>query len=223
MAGSPQIVAKEPCQADSPTPPVRRRGRPSPDQTRQRQHAVIAAARYEFIEKGYRATAMQAIAARAGVSKRSLYLWHADKAALFRACIADGVEQLDLPSLDRETDLERGLSLFAAALLSALSAEPAFGMGALLMHEGRDFPELSRAVEQGHARMLAPLVAFLDRHGAQDGARLAHLFESVLLSDLQQRMVLGQPAPSPQEATVSVQDAVRLFVHGLSGWPMRPG
>jgi len=217
MPGSPQTIAAASRQAELPAPPVRRRGRPSPDQTRQRQHAVIAAARCEFIEKGYRATAMQAIAARAGVSKRSLYLWHADKAALFRACIADGVEQLDLPSLDCETDLERGLTLFAAALLSALSAEPAFGMGALLMHEGRDFPELARAVEQGHARMLAPLVAFLERHGAQNGARLAHLFESMLLSDLQQRMVLGQPAPSPENAAVSVEDTVRLFLHGMIG------
>lgn len=202
-----------------PAPP-KRRGRPSRDQSLLRRRAVISAARSEFIEKGYRAATMDAIAARADVAKRSLYLWHADKAALFRACVIDGVHHLDLPSLVTETDLERGLLQFSRALLSALSADYAYGMGALLMHEGRDFPELAHAVAQSHIVILEPLIAFFQRHGvsAADGPRLANLFEAMLLSDLQQRMVLDLPAREPAALGRRAEDTVRLFLHGIGGW-----
>jgi AcrR family transcriptional regulator len=163
---------------------------------------VLNAARAEFIEKGFRAATMDDIAVRANVSKRSLYSWHADKAALFRACAVEG-----------------GLTQYATVLLDALSDHYAFGMGSLLMREGRDFPDIPDAVEQGHQYILEPLTTFLDEKGfGESSARLSRLFESLLVSDLQQRMVLGLSPPTKEESEVRIADSVRLFLYGASAW-----
>src|SRR4051812_2611515 len=79
---------------------AKRLGRPSQEESRDRQDAVILAARSEFLRRGYRAATMKDIAAAAGVSKRSLYLWHRDKAALFQNCVFKGAVDLNLPKLD---------------------------------------------------------------------------------------------------------------------------
>ena len=57
------------------------------NQTLAKKARLLLIAREQFIAQGYRAVTMESIAQMAGVSKRSLYLWHDDKAALFRACL----------------------------------------------------------------------------------------------------------------------------------------
>jgi AcrR family transcriptional regulator len=198
---------------------VSRRGRPSANEAQRRRDKVLNAARAEFIEKGFRAATMDDIAVRANVSKRSLYSWHADKAALFRACAVEGARDLALAVLDPALDLEGGLTQYATVLLDALSDHYAFGMGSLLMREGRDFPDIPDAVEQGHQYILEPLTTFLDEKGfGESSARLSRLFESLLVSDLQQRMVLGLSPPTKEESEVRIADSVRLFLYGASAW-----
>jgi AcrR family transcriptional regulator len=70
-----------------------RRGRPSPESTRQRMAHLLEVARDIFVRRGYRATTMDEVATAAGVTKRTLYAWHRDKEALFRACIVAGAER----------------------------------------------------------------------------------------------------------------------------------
>lgn len=68
---------------DSPAPRKRRKdARPS---------ELSAAALALFVEKGFAATRLEDIAARAGVSKGTLYLYFDSKEALFKAVIQDGV------------------------------------------------------------------------------------------------------------------------------------
>lgn len=59
---------------------------------------VSAAALELFVEKGFAATRLDDIAARAGVSKGTLYLYFDNKEALFEAVIREGV----LPLVDRD-------------------------------------------------------------------------------------------------------------------------
>jgi TetR/AcrR family transcriptional regulator, mexJK operon transcriptional repressor len=90
--------------------------------------AVLCAAREEFASNGYHATTVDAIARRAGVSKRTVYFWHADKAALFDACVLDGASSLSLPKLEVGDRWEEDLAQFGKAMLHALSSDYAIGM-----------------------------------------------------------------------------------------------
>jgi AcrR family transcriptional regulator len=64
----------------------RPRAKPGPRQQRSeaRQQAIVAAAFEEFSARGFAATRIEVIAARAGVAKGTIYLYFADKEALFR-------------------------------------------------------------------------------------------------------------------------------------------
>lgn len=69
-------------------PPTRRRGRPSAEDSAAITDAILAAATKEFIANGFDGTAMESVAARAGVPKTTLYKRFADKAELMKAVLA---------------------------------------------------------------------------------------------------------------------------------------
>src|SRR4026207_2480642 len=60
-----------------------------------RKHArpeeITAAALESFVERGYAATRLEDIAARAGISKGTLYLYFANKEDLFKAVVREGL------------------------------------------------------------------------------------------------------------------------------------
>lgn len=71
-----------------PTPPPRRRGRRGNPAAR--RQAILEAALALFLEEGF-ATPLEAVAKRAGVAKGTIYLYFADKQALFRALVQDSI------------------------------------------------------------------------------------------------------------------------------------
>jgi AcrR family transcriptional regulator len=75
-----------------------RRGRPKSVDEDARRHAILRAAHAVFVEDGFERATTAAIAARAKVSKRSIYENFADKAELFAAIIRGHQHLiLDLP------------------------------------------------------------------------------------------------------------------------------
>jgi AcrR family transcriptional regulator len=62
---------------------------------------LIAAALDLFVERGFAATRLDEVAARAGVSKGTLYLYFASKEELFKAVIQQGI----LPVLDHGEEM----------------------------------------------------------------------------------------------------------------------
>lgn len=72
-----------------PATTTRRRGRKgNPEGRRQ---AILEAAIELFLAQGFAATTLDAVAQRAGVAKGTIYLYFADKEALFRALVQDMV------------------------------------------------------------------------------------------------------------------------------------
>ncbi len=195
-------------------------GRPSAAETKERIEAVIQAARLEFMANGYRATKMDDIAARSGVSKRSLYFWYADKAALFRACVLEGAQQLPLPTLDTGHDFEDGLFAYTFALAQAMTSDYSFGMYSLLMREGREFPEIAMAIDQGRQYIMAPIGRFLEVKGItpETSSRLTTMFVTMAFSDIQLRMTFGHNPPTADMTKETVRDSVRIFVRGLKAF-----
>lgn len=129
---------------------------------------IVAAALACFAERGFGATRLDDVAARAGVSKGTLYLYFAGKEDLFRAVVRDSV----LPFLARaETEaaafegptpalLERLVGMFMHLLATTrLGVIPK-----LVIAESGQFPDLARFyVDEVVTRGLRQIGAILRR------------------------------------------------------------
>jgi len=109
---------------------------------------LAAAALALFVEKGFAATRLEDVAARAGVSKGTLYLYFDSKEALFKEVVRANI----LPAL---AEAEKRMQAFGGStpellhLLvqqwwQVLDASPIGGMPKLMFSEARNFPELAR-------------------------------------------------------------------------------
>ena len=77
-----------------------------------RPSELTAAALDLFVEKGYAATRLEEVAARAGVSKGTLYLYFDSKEALFKAVVREGLVPL----------IEEGETLVVSAAAGAVGS-----------------------------------------------------------------------------------------------------
>lgn len=185
--------------------------------------AVIAVARAAFMENGFGATRMDEIARLAGVSKRSLYLWHADKAALFSAVIDDQALDFKLPELDPRQDLHGNLRRYSLALLHGLSSDYAFRMGRILGREGWQFPDVDRINARVFVLVAEPLQRILRHFGvpAVQATRAGDFFLAMLLNEHRRRTISGEEPLNENQISAEVDDAVTLFLNGLQTNPPR--
>lgn len=201
-------------------PSSARRGRPSAEETRRRSAHLLQVARGIFVRRGYRATTMDEVAAAAGVTKRTLYAWHQDKEALFRACVMLGAERFPRLEPDADCDVGPALEAYVLALHAELTREDSYGMGALFLREAADFPELAGSIQRGHLDFLIePLARFLRRHGLEEPGSVEStmLFVAMALSPLHNAMLVGMPLPTPPAVTAHARRCVRVFLRGAGG------
>lgn len=109
---------------------------------------LTAAALELFVEKGYAATRLDEVAARAGVSKGTLYLYFDGKEALFKAVVREGLlpalaegEKLVAGYQGRSEDLLREVML---GMWRLIGAQRIGGIPKLVFAEARNFPEIAR-------------------------------------------------------------------------------
>jgi AcrR family transcriptional regulator len=167
------------------------------------------------VSRGYRQTTMASIAAAAGVTKRTLYLWHEDKAALFRACLAAGTARfptIDPTALAVAAELER----YLIALVSELSAEHSNAMGRLFLRESGDFPELAPMVQRSYSEsIIDPLATFLRAKGLEQPASLdrTELLAAMALAPVHNSLLLGRPMPDRATVEAHVDLVVGVFLN----------
>jgi AcrR family transcriptional regulator len=111
-----------------------------------RREAILAAALDEFSKQGFAATRMDDVARRAGVAKGTIYLYFADKEALFqelvRAMLGPLVANLDklrMTDIPVRTALEGFANLFVTGLYGTRRRDVA----QLVISEGARFPKLA--------------------------------------------------------------------------------
>lgn len=119
-------------------PPVNSPGRPG------KRAAVLAAARATFLSEGYARSSMDAVAAAAQVSKRTVYNHFPDKEALFVAVIEDTVRPV--------------LAEFLAMLDRHLSDVEVDGLRGALVAFGRDWVDTTVRFPE-HAALLRLVIA----------------------------------------------------------------
>ena len=151
---------------------------------RKRQQ-ILAAARELFLADGFERTSMDAIAARAEVSKRTVYDYYGDKRALLLEVVRHAVSALGLSvdaaieaNLSEVDELEPALIGFARAITSsAMGSADYSALMRLLTKESSHLPELQDQNWAGLEPEEAVAIKFveLDRRGllAAPNARLA--------------------------------------------------
>lgn len=149
-----------------PLPPRRRRKEARPTE-------LTAAALELFVVKGFAATRLDEIAALAGVSKGTLYLYFDSKEALFEAVIREGI----LPIVDSAEALAAGHTGSSFDLLEAIiygwwdriGTTRLSGIPKLLVAEAQNFPEVARFYYENVIRRGRALIADALRRGMKAG------------------------------------------------------
>ncbi len=212
--------------APSKANPVKTKGHPG------KREAILTAALDVFLDCGYAAASVDAIAARAGVSKATIYAHFAGKEALFGTLIADRCDacfgRIEQPALD-ETGLRAALTKLARDFFDLVTAPEALAMFRVVVAEAARFPEVGRAFyAAGPAPGLEAITRFfaeIDRRGLLDipDPRLAaEYLVGMLRSDTYLSMLLGLSGPKrPVEAMID--GAVDLIMRGYAPRKPRPG
>lgn len=136
-----------------------------------KRQAVIAAAQRAFLEQGYASASMDAIAADAGVSKRTIYNHFPSKHDLFQAVVAglySGLTETERGRLPPDEAPEVVLPRFTRHLLAHLRSPEIQGLFRLIIAERLRFPELAQAF---YSEGKGPAFALLERYLADQNER----------------------------------------------------
>ena len=115
--------------------------------TDRKRAAVIAAAIEEFLAAGFDATSMDRIAARAGVSKRTVYNHFPGKEALFAAILRqlwDSSDSAETPAYSGSEPLRAQLLQLLLKKLSLLNNEAFLSLARVAIAAGIHSPERAR-------------------------------------------------------------------------------
>src|SRR6201991_957598 len=114
----------------------------------QRPGEIIEAALALFVEKGFAATRLDDMAARAGLSKAAIYLYFEDKMALFQGVIrqAIGSNLLTVKALTKAHQGPVGelIPPILDFMASRVEDTPVASIAKVVVAESRAFPEIGR-------------------------------------------------------------------------------
>jgi len=190
--------------------------------------AIVRAALDTFVRDGYTRASVDAIAAAAGVSKRTIYDYYGDKQTLFVATLhetmarhAADFQNLLVRTLGDVTDLEAALNRFGVAFATGIarSADRA-AILRLMIAEAPHFPAL-RSQPPGDT-VQSVLAARLAELGAQglldvpDPAEAAEFLGLLVSGRLNYRSLYGAvPVPDDEIARL-VAGGVRVFLRAYA-------
>jgi TetR/AcrR family transcriptional repressor of mexJK operon len=200
--------------------------------TETKKRAILDAARETFLTQGFTGTTMDQIAARASVSKQTVYKQFTDKEQLFRQIILDtmggavaGMIRGAALVLRTDDGPERDLVELAGNLIRAIWLPEVLQLRRLVIGVAGRFPELGAAYfEQGFAGGLDSLAASLEKLSERgvlrlDDARTAaeHLAGLVLWVPMNRAMFTGDDTPPPPAEVDRIATAgVRVFLAAYS-------
>ncbi len=200
-------------------------GRPCQEDAIKRDARLIEMAAQMFMERGFEATTIDAVADAASIGKATLYARYRDKAALFDAVFQRQIERWVIPLCDAATSpttvrVEDALLKVSRRLLEVALAPESIMVHRILISEANRFPELARiAHELGWQRSNAILAKML-LHFADDGQiavadpeLAAEQFLSLVVVR-QTRLALLGIATDPAQIERRMHAAVTLFLDG---------
>lgn len=114
----------------------------------ERPAQLLAAALDLFVERGFAGTRLDDVAARAGVSKGTLYLYFDTKEALFKAVVRDNIVALIARARDEASAFDGSTANLLRRLVTTwwteFASTTAGGITKLMVAESGNFPEITR-------------------------------------------------------------------------------
>ena len=197
-------------------------GRPRAGDIKKLNGNILAAAGELFLQHGFDATSMDAIAARGRISKRTLYSRYADKSSLFNAVIYDLLGRILVPIEtihDSDGELQAILLTLARDLIVHAVKPDLLAVHRVITFETQRRPEFGRWINDARRKPAIHLIArILERH--RDELRVAD-FEAVaeqfasLTFDASLQLASGGSMFTPREITERAGAAVDLFLAGV--------
>ena len=202
-------------------PPPRRHPAGSDPAMRSR---ILDGAAQVFLETGFDAASMNDICRTAGVSKSTLYVYFADKDALFEALIEqerarlfEGAEK----GLEDDVPLEDKLARYALRLSEILCSDAVIRAQRTIIAQSERKPDLSvRFYEGGAGRAHEPLRRLLDREvGAgtlviADTTLAAYQLTELCTAGIWRQRLFGKRTEPPDAALLAeqVSSAIDMFL-----------
>lgn len=199
----------------------RGRGRPPRDEVELRQ-AIVAAATWLLLNKGLSAASIEAVAAHAGLAKKTVYRFVANRedllAAVVRSWTDTYIEVAEVDAHDQREVIERLAEILLAISRRALSKE-AVGMYRLLVSDPSPRDDLLRAynangVERGRAIVAAWLQRQKDKGllMVDDPAETSNLLLSMVIAEPLREATLGLIPPCPEwDIRPRIQASLKLL------------
>ncbi|WP_422030512.1 TetR family transcriptional regulator [Reyranella sp.] len=138
-----------------------------------RPQEIIDAALAQFVETGFAGTRLDDVAKRAGLSKAAIYLYFADKMALFEGVVQHAVAS-NLGQMETMLEGHRGpvaplLPRILEFLANRIETTPMAAVAKLVISESRAFPEIGRFYLKEVIGRGLPLMEGLIRRGIDRG------------------------------------------------------
>jgi TetR/AcrR family transcriptional repressor of mexJK operon len=191
-----------------------------------KRRAIMQAATSLFLSQGYPGTSMDQVAARAAVSKQTVYKHFGDKYRLFREIVLEVTPTVDsfvarLAGLQQTQDLERDLHELARWYITAVTQPHIIQLRRLVIAEAVRFPELGRAYYERAPKQSLDVLASCFQRLAERGLLeieepllAAHHFAYlVLMIPLDRALLCGEDERfTPSELQHLADAAVRVFL-----------
>jgi AcrR family transcriptional regulator len=201
-----------------------RAGRPTREQAEARHAELLDRALDHFLDKGFEQATIEAIAADVGMTKRTVYARHADKAALFHAAVHRAIERYSLPPerirATEVDDLAQTLINIAMLRIDLVASPQGLKLQRIIQTESYRFPDIfTESYEIGSRPTIAFLADLLARETAagrlaiDDPMMAANVFMSMVVSGPVRFILAAQPLPAEQ-LDRRVAYGVRLFLEG---------
>jgi AcrR family transcriptional regulator len=191
-----------------------------------RPQELLAAALDLFVERGYAATRLDDVAARAGVSKGTLYLYFTNKEELFKAVVRENV----VPVLgEAETILESFegscVELFREIVLGwweRIGNTKLSGITKLIMAESGNFPEVAQfyhdeVISRGNAVIARMLERGIERGEFRniDVLQATNVICAPMIMLMTWKHSFSTCRVEPISAEKYLNSFIDLFLHGL--------
>jgi len=188
-----------------------------------RRAAILDSAEEIFLEDGYQAASMSAIAAKVGGSKGTLYNYFPSKEELFLACVSRHCDTLQEQMSSLITDggaVRDALTRLGKRYVEVVSSDDLVRRFRMIVGEAERAPELAQSFYQmGPARGQRTLADYIEKAMNEgqlrksDPLRAAQQFLGLCYNWLSKAR-LCNVAPAPDAATIKrdVDEAVRVFM-----------
>ena len=213
--------------ASAPDTPARRERRKDA-----RPGELLDAALDLFVEKGYAATRVEEVAARAGVSKGTLFLYFSSKEELFKAVVLENLSSRFV-EWNAEYDSFEGstadmLRYCLATWWERVGSTRTSGITKLIMAEAHNFPDIAAFY---HAEVVEPAGALIRRilqRGVDRGEfrpvdldYAVYSVTSTIIFLITWKHSLGAcvPAPSALEPERYLASQADILLHGMLARP----